>query len=87
MSGEDSSARVAQLEARITALEERLATVEPDDGRVTLLAHSGEFDKLMSVFIIATGAATMALDVSIFFTFWGLTALKRTTSYAGKPLS
>lgn len=52
--------------------------------RATLVVFSGEMDKLMAAFVIASGAASMGMDVSIFFTFWGLTALKNTTRYRGK---
>lgn len=88
-------ARVAALvEQRVTervaALEERLAALEKPvapPNRVTIVAHSGDLDRLLSAFGIATGAAAMGMEVSIFFTFWGLLALKRSTAYAGKSLA
>ncbi len=42
----------------------------------TIVAFSGDFDKLIAAMIIANGAAAMGQKVSIFFTFWGLNALR-----------
>jgi len=52
--------------------------VEKDtvDGK-TIIVFSGDFDKVMASFIIANGAAAMGRKVTMFFTFWGLTALRR----------
>jgi peroxiredoxin family protein len=50
------------------------------------VVFSGELDKLLASFIIATGAASMGLQVSMFFTFWGIVALKKTTVYGKKSL-
>jgi peroxiredoxin family protein len=51
---------------------------------VTIVVHSGDFDKLMAAFIIATGAAASGKRVSMFFTFWGLNALKTGRPGKGK---
>jgi peroxiredoxin family protein len=40
----------------------------------------------MAAFILATGAAAMGMNVTMFFTFWGLLALKRKTSFQGKAI-
>ncbi|RZH97022.1 dihydroneopterin aldolase, partial [Staphylococcus condimenti] len=37
---------------------------------------SGELDKSVAAMIIANGAKAAGRDVTIFFTFWGLNALK-----------
>jgi peroxiredoxin family protein len=44
---------------------------------LTMIVCSGDLDKLLAAFIIANGAAAMDLPVSMFFTFWGLNALRR----------
>ncbi len=46
-------------------------------GSVTIVLFSGEMDKALAAFVIATAAASMGMDVSIFFTFWGLNAIKK----------
>lgn len=44
----------------------------------TIIVFSGEYDRVMAAFIIANGAAAMDDEVTMFFTFWGLSALRRT---------
>jgi NADPH-dependent 2,4-dienoyl-CoA reductase/sulfur reductase-like enzyme/peroxiredoxin family protein/TusA-related sulfurtransferase/rhodanese-related sulfurtransferase len=43
----------------------------------TIIVFSGELDKVMAALIIANGAAAMGQRVTLFFTFWGLNALRR----------
>jgi CoA-disulfide reductase len=43
----------------------------------TMVVFSGDLDKAIASFIIATGAASMGKEVTMFFTFWGLNVLKR----------
>lgn len=43
----------------------------------TMVVFSGELDKAIATFIIASGAAAMGKEVTLFFTFWGLNILKR----------
>ena len=43
----------------------------------TIIVFSGDYDRLMAAFIIANGAAAMDDEVTMFFTFWGLSALRR----------
>lgn len=43
--------------------------------KATIVVHSGEMDKLYSALIIATGALSMGMEASLYFTFWGLQRL------------
>ncbi len=45
--------------------------------RMSLIVFSGDMDKLFAAFTLATGAAAGGMDVVMFFTFWGLRALKK----------
>ena len=45
--------------------------------KATIIVHSGEMDKLYSALIVGNGALAMGIDVSLFFTFWGLQRLKK----------
>jgi len=45
--------------------------------KMTLILFSGEMDKVLAAFNIALGGATSGMDVTIFFTFWGLNVIKR----------
>lgn len=80
--------RVPSLDEKVRALEQRVAQLEersPED-RVALVVFSGDLDRVMAAFVIATGAAAMGQQVSMFFTFWGLSVLKKTTVLRGKTL-
>lgn len=79
-------ARLGPLQAALDDIAGRLASHDAAAGRVSLLVFHGELDRLISGFIIATTAAAMGLEVSMYFTFWGLVALKKQTVYAGKTL-
>ena len=52
-----------------------LSTNEKDGA--TMVVFSGDLDKAIASFIIATGAASVGKPVTMFFTFWGLNILKR----------
>jgi peroxiredoxin family protein len=45
--------------------------------KATIIAHSGDMDKIYSALIIGNGALSMGMEASIFFTFWGLQRLKK----------
>jgi peroxiredoxin family protein len=45
--------------------------------KVSLIVFSGDMDKLFAAFIMATGSAASGFEVTMFFTFWGLRALKK----------
>jgi len=52
--------------------------------RATIILHSGDMDKFYSALIIGNGALSMGLDVTIYFTFWGLQRLKKGGLNKGK---
>jgi peroxiredoxin family protein len=45
--------------------------------KATVVVHSGDMDKIYSALIIGNGALAMGMEVSLFFTFWGLQRLKK----------
>lgn len=44
---------------------------------MTIILHSGDMDKIYSALILGTGALSMGMEASIYFTFWGLERLKK----------
>ncbi|HFI0593544.1 TPA: FAD-dependent oxidoreductase [Streptococcus suis] len=50
--------------------------METKDG-ATMVVFSGDLDKALASMIIASGAAAYGKKVTIFFTFWGLSILKK----------
>lgn len=82
---------VQALLERLAALEQRVGELEaaPAQGiedRLSMVVFSGDLDKAIAAFIISTGAAAMGLEVSMFFTFWGLSVVKKGKSYTDKNL-
>jgi peroxiredoxin family protein len=71
------------LERRVAALEARPSAASH---KATIVVLSGDMERVMSAYIIATGAASMGMDVTLFFTFWGLGALKQKRSLKNKSL-
>jgi hypothetical protein len=71
-SSQTVTAGIESLLDRITALQQRIAELEasgPDD-RISLVVFSGDLDRILAAFIIATGAAAMGQQVDMYFTFW-----------------
>ncbi len=70
----------------ITALIEKKAALKPmsllnqqlPKGKA-LIVFSDDLDKAIAAFIIANGAASTGNKVSIFFTFWGLNMIKKSS--------
>ena len=92
------TARIAQeverqVAARLGALEETVRSLQGarplgsgTEERTSIIVMSGDFDRLFAAFTIAMGSLAMGMEVSMYFTFWGLTALKKTTILEGKTL-
>jgi len=49
----------------------------------SIIVFSGDMDKVMAAFIIATTSAAMGRETTMFFTFWGLKAIQK-GNYTGK---
>jgi peroxiredoxin family protein len=73
--------RLKSVEQRVENLEE----TQPED-KVALVVFSGDLDRVLAAFVIATGAAALGQEVAMFFTFWGLGVLKKENNLAGKGL-
>jgi len=63
----------AQLDPAVALADLQIS--KPD--KVTNVLLSGDMDRAMAAFIIATGAAAMGMQVTVFFTFWGLNAIRK----------
>lgn len=48
-----------------------------DNKNMTIVVFSGDLDKVLASFIIANGAVAMGFKPTLFFTFWGLNALRK----------
>ncbi len=45
--------------------------------RLSMVVFSGDLDRALAAFVIATGAAASGLAVTMFFTFWGLKLVQK----------
>jgi len=45
--------------------------------KMAIIVHSGTMDKLYPVFMLASAGGAMDVEADLFFTFWGLDALKK----------
>ena len=57
---------------------QKTAPVEAAPKGKTIIVFDGDMDKVLASFVIANGALAMGRPVTMFFTFWGLTALRKT---------
>jgi peroxiredoxin family protein len=48
-----------------------------NNDRVSIVLFSGDLDKAISAFTIAAGAAATGMQVDMFFTFWGISVLRK----------
>jgi peroxiredoxin family protein len=68
--------RFAELREQLSALEARVDQAKQLD-RLSLIVFSGSLDRMIAAFVLATGAASSGMEVNLFFTFWGTSALRR----------
>ncbi len=45
--------------------------------KLSIILFSGDFDKAIAAFTLASGAAAANYEVNLFFTFWGLNVVKK----------
>ena len=64
--------QIEDLRGEVAELRERT----PLD-KAAIIVFSGELDRLLASLVLATGAAAAGLETTMFFTFWGLSALKK----------
>src|SRR5262249_37194863 len=67
-----------ELKREIEDLRERVP-----ENRAAIVVFHGELDTVLAAFVLATGAAAAGLDTSMFFTFWGLSVLKKKGVHSG----
>ena len=83
---ESSITNQQDLVSRVAELESQIADIKPrvPDNRVSIILLSGEFDKAVAAFIMANGAVGMGMEVTMYFTFWGCSVIKKGKKLKGK---
>jgi peroxiredoxin family protein len=70
--------QIAELTEKVEALQREVDDLKSNaaEDQVSLVVFSGDLDRALAAFIIAVGAAAMYERVVMFFTFWGVAALR-----------
>lgn len=71
-----SGIHVVEIEKATSCQTEIIKEQSAGKGK-TLILFSDDLDKTLATFVLANGAAATGQKVSIFFTFWGLNAIKK----------
>ncbi len=79
---------VDDLARQMADLKRQVENIKPGaDDRVSIIVFSGDLDKVLAAFVIATGAVAMGMEAVMFFTFWGTPVLRDVKkSVGGKDL-
>ena len=76
-----------RLEERVASLEERSSAGNASTREgVSLVVFSGDLDRVLASLNIATASAATGTPTSVFFTFWGITALLDRGRAPGKSI-
>ncbi len=70
--------QVAQLQTQLDAMKSQTPS-----NKLSMIVFSGDLDKALASFIIATGATAMGMEVVMFFTFWGTPILRASNKNVG----
>jgi peroxiredoxin family protein len=73
--GLSTNAELHRIAERLSALEGKVASGAVED-RMSMVVFSGSLDRILAAFVLATTAAASGMQVEMFFTFWGLSALR-----------
>ena len=77
---------MANLEANLPESVLNLIGGRPVKNKLSMVVLSGDLDKVMAALIISTGAAASGMEVTMFFTFWGMKAIQKDGILTGKSL-
>ncbi len=71
------TATVADLATEVADLRKQVESLHPGtEEKVSIIVFSGDLDKILASFVIATGAVAMGMEAVMFFTFWGTSVLR-----------
>ncbi len=76
-----------QIEEQLAALKSHIDVLDKKvtEPKVAAIVFSGDLDKVLASFVIATGAVAMGMEAVMFFTFWGTPVLRdKNKSVGGK---
>ena len=73
------------FEAQLEEVKTQLGALQKQtpENKISMVVFSGDLDKVLASFVIATGSVAMGLDVVMFFTFWGTPVLRDSKKSVG----
>ena len=72
------------LAKQVGELRRQIENIKPGvDDKASIIVFSGDLDKVLAAFVIATGAVAMGMEAVMFFTFWGTPVLRDPKKKAG----
>jgi peroxiredoxin family protein len=71
MDMQNLEAQFEELKSQVEALNKKIP-----ENKLSMIVFSGDLDKVLASFVIATGAVAMGMEVVMFFTFWGTPVLR-----------
>ena len=83
------SRELEHLEKEIAQIRQQMQELSgrTQENKLSMVVFSGDLDRVLASFVIATGAIAMGMDVVMFFTFWGTPLLRdKKKEGAGKDL-
>jgi peroxiredoxin family protein len=80
------SQELEMIEKQIAEIKQQLQDLSgrTQENKLSMVVFSGDLDKVLASFVIATGAVAMGMEVVMFFTFWGTPVLRDKGKKAGE---
>ena len=80
------SVELEQIEQQLAGMKQQLEELSgrTQENKLSMVVFSGDLDRVLASFIIATGAVAMGMDVVMFFTFWGTPVLRDKSKKEGE---
>jgi len=81
----ESILKLKEVQQQIDEIKSKLEGLSKKvpENKLSMIVFSGDLDKILASFIIATGAGAMGMEVVMFFTFWGTSVLRDTSKQVG----
>jgi len=81
----ESALKLKEVQQQIDEIKSRIESLSKanPENKLSMIVFSGDLDKVLASFIIATGAVAMGMQVVMFFTFWGTSVLRDKNKQAG----
>ena len=82
----ESIFKLKDIQQQIHEIKSKLESLPKTtrENKLSMIVFSGDLDKVLASFIIATGAVAMGMEVVMFFTFWGTPVLRDKNKKAGE---